>query len=362
MATRRLIVVGPLPPPVHGVTVSTSLVLANPDLRDRFEVQHIDTSDHRSVANLGTWDLTNMRHGLTHLGAFLRCLPGPSGTVYLPLSQNAAAFFRDSLFIHSAALFGWRVAAHLRGGEFPAFYESQGLGFRAWMRFTLSRLSALAVMGTSLRGHFDGLVPPERIAVVRNGTPDLRPDGMPRSPGTVLFLSNLRRRKGIYESVEAARLVLERHPSARFQFAGTWEDETVERTLTERCRHFGDRIRFLPPVQGERKRRLLLSSSIFLFPPVEPEGHPRVVLEAMSAGLPVVTTDRGAIAETVKDGEAGFVLRDPVPEELADRTCLLLEDAALRERMSEAARRRYLDEFTQEHADRSLAEWLEGLA
>ena len=85
------------------------------------------------------------------------------------------------------------------------------------------------------------------------------------------------------------------------------------------------------------------------------------MLEAMSAGLPVVTTDRGAIAETVRDGEGGFVLRDPVPEELAERTCRLLEDSALRERMSEAARRRYLEEFTQEHADRRLAEWLDGI-
>jgi glycosyltransferase involved in cell wall biosynthesis len=362
MARRRLIVVGPLPPPLHGVTVSTSLVLANPYLRDRFEVEHVDTSDHRSVANLGTWDLTNIRHGVTHVAAFLRCLRGPSGTVYLPLSQNAAAFFRDSLFIHPAALSGWRVAAHLRGGEFRAFYESQTPGVRGWIRFSLSRVSALGVMGNSLQGLFDGLVAPERIAVVRNGTPDLRPDGMPRSPGTVLFLSNLRRRKGIYESVEAARLVLERLPSARFLFAGTWENDTVERALKERCRPFGDRIRFLPPVDGERKRRLLVSSSIFLFPPVEPEGHPRVVLEAMSAGLPVVTSDRGAIAETVGDGEGGFVLRDPVPEELAERICRLLEDPALRERMSEAARRRYLEEFTQEHADRRLAEWLEGLA
>jgi glycosyltransferase involved in cell wall biosynthesis len=362
MATRRLIVVGPLPPPVHGVTVSTSLVLANPQLRDRFQVEHVDTSDHRSVANLGTWDVTNMRHGVTHLGAFLRRLRGPSGTVYLPLSQNAAAFFRDSLFIHAAVLSGWRVAAHLRGGEFRAFYESQSPGVRGWIRFALSRLSAVAVMGSSLRGLFDGLVAPERIAVVRNGTPDLRPDGIPKRPSTVLFLSNLRARKGLHESVEAARLVLERHPSARFVFAGSWENGTVERRVRERCRPFGDRIRFLPPIDGERKRALLASSSIFLFPPVEPEGHPRVVLEAMSAGLPVVTTDRGAIAETVKDGEGGFVLPDPDPEQLAERTCRLLADPALRERMSAAARRRYLEEFTQERADRRLAEWLDGLS
>jgi glycosyltransferase involved in cell wall biosynthesis len=102
----------------------------------------------------------------------------------------------------------------------------------------------------------------------------------------------------------------------------------------------------------------LLSSSLFLFPPVEPEGHPRVVVEAISAGLPVVTTNRGAIAETVVDGVSGFVLDDPVPEQLAERLILLLEDEELRRRMSAAARARYLEHFTQERADHRLAEWL----
>ena len=73
---------------------------------------------------------------------------------------------------------------------------------------------------------------------------------------------------------------------------------------------------------------------MLLFPPVEPEGHPRVVLEALAAGLPVITTDRGAIAETVVEGESGFVLDHPVPDELAARVLRLLRDPELRDRMS----------------------------
>ena len=121
------------------------------------------------------------------------------------------------------------------------------------------------------------------------------------------------------------------------------------------------RIMFLPPALDEEKERLLLSSSLLLFPPVGTEGHPRVVLEAIAAGLPVVTTDRGAIAETVTDGESGFVLDEPVPEDLADRV-VELQNGGLRERMAQAARARYLAEFTQEAADRKLADWLTEIA
>ena len=50
----------------------------------------------------------------------------------------------------------------------------------------------------------------------------------------------------------------------------------------------------------------------------------------MAAGMPLVTTDQGAIADTVADGEAGFVLDDADPERLAECVLRLLEDDDLR--------------------------------
>ena len=82
----------------------------------------------------------------------------------------------------------------------------------------------------------------------------------------------------------------------------------------------------------------------------------------MAAGLPVIATDRGAIAETVVDGECGYVLADPDPSELAERMLRLLDDPELRSSMSRAARSRYLARFTQEAADRALADWLTRVA
>jgi glycosyltransferase involved in cell wall biosynthesis len=218
-------------------------------------------------------------------------------------------------------------------------------------------------MGDSLRWLFDGLVPPERIVAVPNGTPDVASsiahDGW---PATVLFLSNLRRRKGVAQAVDAALQVAETEPDARFVFAGEWEDRQLEIELRERASLAQGRIRFLPPVNGRAKDELLGSSSIFLFPPVEPEGHPRVVLEAMAAGLPVVTTARGTIADTVANGETGYVLDDPDPSRLAECLVRLLRDHSLRATMARASRERYLAHFTQGAADRRLADWLLSVA
>jgi glycosyltransferase involved in cell wall biosynthesis len=216
-------------------------------------------------------------------------------------------------------------------------------------------------MGHSLRWIFDGLVSDERIVVVPNGTPEPAATEVHRNGRKVLFFSNLAPRKGVEESLEAAQLVLEKEPSTDFLFVGNPRDQAFERKMLKRAAEF-DQIKFLPAVDFEGKDRLLASASILLFPPVGPEGHPRVVLEALAAGLPVVTTDRGAIAETVLDGECGFVLEDPVPDQLAARLLTLLRDDDLRTRMSEAACLRYRERFTQEQADDRLADWLAGVS
>ena len=362
MSRSRLVVIGPVPPPAHGVSVSTSLVLANPELRKPFAVEHLDTSDRRSGANINTWDLTNILLGLGALARLVRLLRGERGVVYLSLPQGAPAFLRDSLFVRVAALARWKVAGHLRGGEFHHFYAQRGRLYRWWVRVTLSRIHSVGVLGEGLRVMFEGLVPPERIAVVPNGTPDPGEGDGGRDPELVLFLSNLRERKGLLEAIDAALLVVREHPTARFVFAGSWYDARLEQDARRRAAPAGDSIRFLAPVAGEAKQRLLFSAGILLFPPVEPEGHPRVVLEAMASGLPVVTTDRGAIAETVVHGEGGFVLDEPIPEQLAECVLQLLRDRALWERMGAEARRRYLAAYTEERASRRFTEWLATLA
>src|SRR4051794_6125974 len=132
---RTLVIVGPLPPPLHGVTVSTSLVLANDALKPLFDVVHFDTSDHRSRATVGKWDARNAILALGHAWLLNRLLPraGRAGVVYLPMSSGLPGFLRDSLLIHVAHQRGWRVAGHFRNGDFHTFFRRQRRLVRWWM-------------------------------------------------------------------------------------------------------------------------------------------------------------------------------------------------------------------------------------
>ena len=358
----RLIVIGPVPPPFHGVSVSTSLVLANPHLRARFAVEHLDTSDRRTVQNVGRWDVRNVVEALSALARLVPRLRGERGVVYLPISQGIPGLVRDTLFIRAAAATGWSVAAHLRGSELGGVYRRQPRPLRAWLRASFRQLASLAVLGESLRDLLEGILPSSRIAVVPNGTPD--PGSRDHTPGDPvgLYLGNLYPRKGALEALEAAQIVMRQRPQARFVFAGECPDPSVRERFEGVMAETDGRIELRPPVSGREKDELLFDSGFLLFPPARQEGHPRVVLEAMAAGLPVITTDRGTIAETVIDGQCGYVLPAPVPSELAAFVIELYDDAGFRDEMGRAARARYLERFTEDVADRALADWLEGVA
>ena len=224
---RRLVVVGPLPPPHHGVAVSTSLVLQGDELRRRFEVEHFDTSDHRTLQNVGRWDATNIGEALTALGRFAIRLRGAPGIVYLPVSQGLPGLTRDTLFIRIASARGWKVVAHLRGSELGDVYRRQPRVIRLWLRRAFGRLDSLAVLGESLRPAVTDVVPASKVAVVPNGTPDPGLNGQPQSTERALFLGNLLPRKGVLEAFEAAQIVIERRPNARFVFVGDCPDESL---------------------------------------------------------------------------------------------------------------------------------------
>ena len=75
------------------------------------------------------------------------------------------------------------------------------------------------------------------------------------------------------------------------------------------------------------------------------EGFPISILEAMRAGLPVVATDVGGVAEAVIDGETGFITPPGDAEALGNTIQHLLSDPILRDSMGEKGRKRYVEHF-----------------
>ncbi len=112
----------------------------------------------------------------------------------------------------------------------------------------------------------------------------------------------------------------------------------------------GEKVRFLGTVPDDELATLYRSADIFVLPAsARSEAFGIVLLEAMAAGLPCVTTELGTgTSYVVQDGVSGLVVPVRTPPALAEALNRLLADEALRARMGEAGQARARREFRQE--------------
>lgn len=161
----------------------------------------------------------------------------------------------------------------------------------------------------------------------------------------VLAAGNICRRKGFMAFLEAAALVKKKVPGAKFRIAGNITEKEYYSQMLKKRKQKGlnedfEFVGFQKDIYRvlEECRVFVLSSTC------EPLGT--VVLEAMSAGRPVVVTDSGGPAEIVEDQISGFVVPVNNPEIMAQRIVCLLEDEDMAYRMGRAAFDRIGENFT----------------
>jgi len=191
-------------------------------------------------------------------------------------------------------------------------------------------------------------LPAETIRVVHNGIDvarfplDRKADagsrlrkrfGIPDGETVFLFVGSGFARKGVGTTARAARLLAERGCTAfRIVLVGKGDPSTYVRSAGPAS----GRLLFTGPVAGADD--LFLGADAFLFPTVY-EPFSNACLEAMAAGLPVVTTTVNGASEVLREGESGFLLEDPLDAAvLTDRMERLLSPD-VRKRMGEQARR-----------------------
>ncbi|HEY2387125.1 MAG TPA: glycosyltransferase family 4 protein [Candidatus Binatia bacterium] len=151
----------------------------------------------------------------------------------------------------------------------------------------------------------------------------------------ILFVGRLRQEKGILELVQAFATVAASDAAVRLVMAGAGPDREAAEALAARL-GVASRVRFLGFCADVRP---LFASARCLALPSYSEGIPRVVMEAFSAGVPVVSTEIPGVRELVTHGETGLLARVRNVEDLAHALTTIVSDPEGAQRMATAARR-----------------------
>ena len=176
--------------------------------------------------------------------------------------------------------------------------------------------------------------------------------GIPAGALAIGLAARFAPQKALDVLVEAAVPVLERHPDARLVLAGSGPLLEFVRT---RARASSVRDRILFPGLETDMPGLLSALDIYASAAIA-EGLGLGTIEAMAAGLPVVSTTAGGTPEVVEDAVTGLLVPPGKAAQLTEALLRLAKDPALRRRMGEAGRARALERFTEERMLEGTAE------
>jgi glycosyltransferase involved in cell wall biosynthesis len=244
----------------------------------------------------------------------------------------------DVLFTYTPkpVVFGG-FAARLHGRAMRSYAMVSGLGYgfgcETWQQrvlrtilIQLYRRSLSSYQGVFFQNP-DDLQLFADLGIVRSGQPILvRGSGVdvqrfratPLPPDPVfLLVARLIPEKGIREYVAAARIVKQTVPAARFLLAGWVEDRSgaisraeLDQWVAEGCIEYLGVLKDVRPAFEQAR--------VCVLPSYYGEGIPRSLLEAMSMGRPIITTDMPGCRETVVNGENGVLIPPRDSARLAD--------------------------------------------
>lgn len=167
-----------------------------------------------------------------------------------------------------------------------------------------------------------------------------------------LLIARLLGDKGVREYAEAARIIKQDYPEAKFHLVGWIDDNPSAIAQAELDRWIADqRLQFWGKLSDVRPA--IAASSVYVLPSYR-EGTPRTVLEAMAMGRAVITTDAPGCRETVNHGVNGYLVAVKSVDELVQSMRYFIEDPKLIDYMGRRSREIALNKYDVHQVNRHM--------
>lgn len=350
----KVLILAPVYYPIgYGASYAAQLLLES-DFSKVYDLHHINTRFADTAADLGEVSTKKLILFVKYLFQLVVALitVRPDYVLLLP-AFNRSAYLKDSIYhVVCAVLMRRKVIWWTHNWGLRRFYDGSGSLTRRYIRWITGSVYAVVTPGSRQHTDFDFLFQSKKLYSIPNGLPPESYD-IDRFDEhhniRVLYLSNFVLAKGWRVLLEAAQQVCACRADVTFDFYGNISKDTSLNDIVKAFQSTGfpERIVYHGPVYGPAKHKAFERADIFCFPTFYPmEAFPIVNLEAMNAGLPIITTDHASIPEIVIDGQGGILVPKQDAVALAETILRLSEDRNVRRRMGAYNQQRFYDLYT----------------
>ncbi|HWQ33504.1 MAG TPA: glycosyltransferase family 4 protein [Blastocatellia bacterium] len=332
---QRVLIVSPhLTKTLGGITALVRELLAS-NLTHKYEFRHI-ASQADEYSQFGKVVLA-VTAFIQYVWLIVRWRPE---MVWIHVGGNAS-LYRKTPFIAFGRMTGRCVLTHFHAGDFTPYFKRQSRYGQRLILWGLGLSHRLITCSRELQGILNRHLPEADVVVLPNGVDvtefaterRLREGAQAGEPVRLLFVGAMGRLKGERDLIEALRLAEARVPNLRVMMLGHGSE-----TLMRLCEHRQvlHLLEYFGPAPMDRRAEFFKQADIFVLPTYA-EGMPVSVIEAMAAGLPVITTPVGGIPELITDGVEGWLVRPGEIDALAERIVTLASDERMRLAMGKRA-------------------------
>jgi glycosyltransferase involved in cell wall biosynthesis len=287
--------------------------------------------------------------------------------VHINSAPDAKAFLRDAAALWMIGASSVKTVFEFHGGfEQNTILQGSEL-IRDFAKRTLKKASVVITLNEYHSDMLLELCPGlENVRVIPNFLePDMMSGLIDRPIETadrlrLLFISRVAKEKGVFDSIEAVRILRDRGINTSLKIAGTGDDLDESKKLVG-MHELEEVVEFAGFVAGEDKIAAYRSCDVLIFPTYWNEGFPYVLLEAMAAGMPIISTTHGVMPHLLRDGTNGFLVAPMNPEALAGKIEELARNPGLVQKMSENNRREIRASYSIEEAEKTYGELYAGL-
>ncbi len=314
-----------------------------PVLEPHVDLLYLPTVRGRPLSKSGKFTLDNTFLAMKQYARFLSALRSfRPHLLHLHTSQGWG-WLKDTLYVLAAHTLGLRVVLHVHAASFDELYGGMNRPLQAYSRRVMGLADAVIAVSAEWGRSLSHLAPSSRLVVLRNcvsvaGFPPISAQRF-QEPPKALFLGSIGPRKGAFDLLAAMDRVKGEGCALQLWLAGYEERPGDLQIASRRVQQagLGECCALVGTIAGAEKMQLLRTAALFVLPSFN-EGLPMAILEAMAAGLPIISTPVGGIPEVVREGDNGFLVPPGDVPLLADRLALLAGDKSRREQMGRRSR------------------------